>query len=318
MSDLIAVTGATGFIGRHVVHTLLRQGHQVRVSVRRAAPELLSVECVTGDLRELDHVNNLVRGVDVVVHLAALAHQSDRAIMRSGAMFDVHRDLASQLAQCAADSGVRRLVFASTIGVLGARSPPGQPLTEASVANPDGHYARSKLATERELTILAQRRSFELTIIRPTLAFGPDAPGNVHRLVRLVASGLPLPFGSLTARRSFLGVRNLAALFSTCCIHPMAGGQVFVAADEMTLSVPEIVQILGSGLRRSVRLWAVPRPVLALGAALLGKSGDFEKLAAPLTVDASKARMLLDWQPEQSLPDAIYETGRQFAQRMGL
>jgi nucleoside-diphosphate-sugar epimerase len=227
-------------------------------------------------------------------------------------MFDVNLDLTVRLARSAVEHGVRRFIFASTIGVLGSCSAAGESLTEASVPNPDGNYARSKLAAEQQLLALSSQESMQVTIIRPTLVFGAGAPGNVRRLVQLAASGIPLPFGKLHSRRSFIGVRNLADLIYICCTHPLAGGQIIVAADDLTFSIPEILGILARGLQRRVRIWPMPTAMLALVARLLGKSGDLAKIAAPLTVDASKARTVLGWCTRQPLSEAIYETGASY------
>jgi nucleoside-diphosphate-sugar epimerase len=314
MSDLIAVTGASGFLGRFLVPVLLQRGFRVRVWTRSATTQFpLDVERMVGDLRDSRNTDNLVSGADVVVHLAGRAHLPDHTALQRQELFEVNLGLTSQLARSAAEHGVRRFVFASTIGVLGSCSPEGQALTEASAAHPDGNYARSKLAAEQQLLALADRGSLEVTIVRPTLVFGPGAPGNVQRLVRLVASGLPLPLGKLDNRRSFIGARNLADLFGICCVHPLAGGQLFVAADDVALSLPEIMEILGHGLRRRVRIWPLPRPLLAVGARLLGKSADLTKIAAPLVVDASRARTVLGWCSSQTLSDAIHETAACFA-----
>jgi nucleoside-diphosphate-sugar epimerase len=310
---LIAVTGANGFIGRFLVPMLLQQGCRVRASVRAgSANSPTDVDCVTGDLRDSINIDKLLSRVDVVVHLAGRAHLADRTVADRKELFDVNLDLTVRLARSAAEHGVRRFVFVSTIGVLGTCSAPGQMLTEASTPNPDGNYARSKLAAEQQLMALSRQQSMEVTIIRPTLVFGPGAPGNVRRLVRLVASGLPLPLGKLGSQHSFIGVRNLADLIGICCTHPLAGGQLIVAADDVTVSIPEILKIIGSGLQRRVRIWPIPIAALTLIAGLLGKSSDLAKIAAPLSVDASKARTVLGWRSRQPLSDAIYETAASF------
>jgi nucleoside-diphosphate-sugar epimerase len=310
---LIAVTGASGFLGRFVVPNLLQRGLRVRAWSRSPAAGTASgADYMNGDLSDPGNIDRFLTGADVVVHLAGRAHVADRTAAQRQQFIDVNAGLTAQLAHAAAVHGVRRFVFASSIGVLGSASPAAGPLTEASVPNPDSGYARSKLAAEEHLLAVASRSSLEVVIVRPTLVFGPGAPGNVHRLVRLAASGLPLPLGNLSGKRSFIGVRNLADLFGICCTHPLAGGQLLVAADDSTLSLPEILEALGRGLRRSVRIWPMPRPILTMAARLLGRSADLAKMAAPLVVDASKAHALLGWSPRQTLYDSICETAAQY------
>jgi nucleoside-diphosphate-sugar epimerase len=295
---------------------LLERGCRVRVSARGAAPwPVPAVEPVIGDLRERAVADRLVSGAEVVVHLAGLAHVLDRGATLHQSMVQLNLDMTLQLARSAIEHGAKRVVFVSTIGVFGSRSPVGQALTEASAPRPEGDYARSKLAAERGLLALSRDGGLEITTVRPTLVFGPGAPGNVERLVRLVARGLPLPFGGLAAAHSFIGVRNLADLLAICCVHPRAGGELIVAADTPTLTLPEVVKLLGRGLRRSVRLLTIPEAMLALGAGLFGKSNDFAKLSAALVVDASKARTHLGWRPHQNLCDSVRETGAHFLMR---
>jgi nucleoside-diphosphate-sugar epimerase len=309
----IAVTGASGFLGRFVVPHLLQQGLRVRAWTRGPAGGAPSgADCMSGDLSDSKNMDRLLTGADVVLHLAGRAHVADRTAARRQEFIDVNVGLTAQLAQAAAGRGVRRFVFASSIGVLGSSVPAAERLTEASVPNPDGSYARSKLAAEEKLLAVASRSALQVTIVRPTLVFGPGAPGNVHRLVRLAASGLPLPFGNLSGKRSFIGVRNLAELFGMCCTHPVAGGQLFVAADDSTLSLPEILQALGRGLRQRVRVWSMPRSILRMAAGLVGRSADLAKMSAPLVVDASKAKTLLGWSSHQTLYDSICETAAQY------
>jgi len=317
-AQVVVVTGASGFLGRFLVPELLRRGFQVRASVRNTAAQLpMDVEYVKGDLADARNVDELVNGADIVVHLAGSAHRSYRTALQRKDLFGVNVGITSRLARTAVGCGVRRLIFASTIGVLGSCSPRGEWLTEATIPSPDGDYARSKLAAEVELQALSRHSSMEVTIVRPTLVFGPGAPGNVERLIRLVASGVPLPFGRLDGPRSFIGVRNLAELFCICCEHQLAGGQVFVAADDDTLSLPAIVEIIGRGLQRHPRVWRVRPSLLAVAAGLLGRSGDFAKISEPLMVDASKAHLLLGWLSTQSLSDAILETAAGFLVAQG-
>jgi UDP-4-keto-D-FucNAc 4-reductase len=310
---LVAVTGASGFLGRYVVPDLLQRGLQVRAWSRRSVTGAASGEDrMSGDLSIAANVDRLLAGVDVVVHLAGRAHVADRTAAQRQEFIDLNAGLTAQLAHAAARHGVSRFVLASSIGVLGSASSAAGPLTEASAPNPDSSYARSKLAAEERLLAVASQSSLEVTIVRPTLVFGAGAPGNVHRLVRLAASGLPLPLGNLFGRRSFIGVRNLADLFGICCTHPRAAGQLFVAADDLALSLPEILEALGRGLGRRVRIWPMPRSVLKVAAGLLGRSADLAKMAAPLVVDASKANTQLGWSSRQTLYDSICETAARY------
>jgi nucleoside-diphosphate-sugar epimerase len=303
----VAVTGANGFLGRFVVHALLQRGLQVRAWSREPCAEQdRGAEWLHGGLENPNNVDRLLTQVDVLVHLAGRAHAADRTVTQRQQFIEVNVGLTTALAHAAIRHGVRRFVFASSIGVLGMPVRAGA-LTETSTPNPQSTYARTKLTAEQQLFAVASG-GLEITVVRPTLIFGPRAPGNVRRLLRLAASGVPLPLGNLSGKRSFVGVRNLSDLFVLCCTHPQAVAQTFVAADDTALSVPEILEALGAGLGRRVQVWSLPAPLLSIGARLLGRSADLAKLSAPLLVDASKARTLLGWQSSQTLYDSICET----------
>lgn len=309
----VLVTGADGFIGRHLCARLERRDFSVTRAVR--APSTKGGDgnlAVTGELADCDRLERLVAGHDAIAHLAGRAHVVRETALDPRAEFQrANVDATLRLARAAVASGVRRFVFVSSIGVLGDRS--DRVLTENDLPAPAEPYAESKLAAERALAELASRAPLELVILRPTLVYGPNCPGNMARLVRLVARGLPLPLASIEGRRSLVGVRNLAGLIEACLTHPAAAGETFLAADGDDVTLPELVVQLAAGLGVAARLFPCPRALLALAASALGQRATFEKLTSSLRVDAGKAQRVLGWRPELSVADGLRETARSFA-----
>lgn len=218
-----------------------------------------------------------------------------------------------RVAQAAVAANVRRVVFLSTIGVLGDRS--GHALTECDPVSPAEAYADSKLRAEQAIKEIAARSALEVVILRPTLAYGPNCGGNMARLVRLIARGIPLPFASITSRRSFIGVDNLGGLIERALTHPAAAGETFVVADGEDIALPDLLRHLASGLSVSAHLFPFPRPLLELAAGIAGHRKAFDKLTASLRVDASKARNLLGWSPEVPLAEGLRATAASFLPR---
>lgn len=308
----VFVTGADGFIGRNLCQRLQLHGLSVTMGARVAPPTTDPPWVSTGDLAANHALASLLAGHDVVVHLAGRAHEQREPRDEAERKFRIANiEGTRNLCRASIDAGVQRFVFISSIGVLGNRST--RPLTEQDVPEPVEPYARSKLAAELALQSLAADSGIELVVIRPTLVYGPHCPGTMARLIRLVRSGIPLPFAGLEGRRSLIGIHNLEALIECAIRNPVARGQVFLAADGEDISLCDLIRHLAAGLGISPKLFSFPRPLLSAAAHLIGQGESFEKLTASLQVDSSKARRVLGWKPEVTVDEGLRETARSFA-----
>jgi nucleoside-diphosphate-sugar epimerase len=301
----ILVTGATGFIGAALCRALLGRSHAVRAMVTSARavelPRLQWVE-VPDIAGEFDR-HAVLDGVDVVVHLAAVAHRAgSKEQMRR-----VNVDATRRLAEAAAGS-VRRFVFLSSIKVHGEDSGAGV-YSEGDVLRPEDPYGRAKLEAERELTEIAARNRMELVLIRPPLAYGPCVKANFLRLLGWVDSGLPMPFASVRNRRSLVYLGNLVDAIIRCAEHPAARGP-FLFGDDETISTPELVSRIARALGRPARLFSVPPSLLRLAGAIAGHRDEIQRLTGNLVVDTSRARRLLDWRPPYTLDEGLADTAR--------
>lgn len=308
---MVLVTGATGFIGRHVIDALLRRSTKVRIVSRQGTQDKFSVDNV-----EVVHLPGLgttssewadaVANCGAVIHLAALAHiplEKGNDPVQAFQMANV--DFARACAEAAVGAGVKRFIFMSSVGVHGAASGK-HPIQVASAIQPHTPYANSKAQAEQSLAAIVYGSSMELTVIRPPLVYGLGAPGNFGALVRAISFGLPLPMGMLTVnRRSFVGVDNLVDLIVACLSHPNAANQTFLVSDGEDLSTVALLRRLGQAMGKPARLFPVPVSWLALGARLLGKRAMFQSLSGSLQVDISKTRELLEWNPPVSVDEGL-------------
>jgi nucleoside-diphosphate-sugar epimerase len=303
-TPLIALTGATGFIGRSLLAELPRRGFRVRVLLRRPSevPEG-AASAVIGDIASPHNMAAALRDVDMVIHSAGLAHAM------SGRPEDDYRAINTEgtirLAQAAERAGVKRFVFLSSIR---AQSGPtaASVLTEDQEPQPTDPYGRSKLEAERGLSTLG----LDWVALRPVLVYGPGVKGNMAALLQLAQTPWPLPLAGLKARRSVLSLENLAAAVDTVLRAPGPLRRPFIVADPEPVTVPEIITALRAGLGRGPGLVPLPPFLIGAAAALTGRAEAYRRLAGSL-VASPEALKTLGWQPVGSTRDALARLARQ-------
>jgi len=311
------VTGGTGFVGRAIVNQLLAEDRSVVVLVRKLSDLLpnSAEQLVIGDLSERESNNFIVseamkkvfQGVGVVIHVAARAHvMNDDAIDPLAEFRKVNTLATLCLAQQAAEAGVRRFVFISSIGVNGNNNI--HPFTESDNPNPQEPYAVSKYEAEEGLIALAKTTEMDVVIIRPPLVYGENAPGNFGSLMRWINKGVPLPFGAVHNKRSLVALDNLVSFILHCARYnktPQAANQVFLISDGEDVSTTELLQKVAKAFGKKALLLPVPVSLMTFVAKLLGKGDMANRLFGSLQVDSSKARKLLGWTPIVTMDEQL-------------
>jgi UDP-glucose 4-epimerase len=295
---LIALTGATGFIGQYLLREMPKRGYRIRALLRRPASMPMDVSsAVIGDLTRPQNMSAALAGVDAVIHSAGLAHAM------SGIPEDDYRLLNTEatvrLARAAGRAGARRFVFLSSIR---AQCGPAADtvLTEAVEPRPTDAYGRSKLAAERGLAEL----DLDWVSLRAVLIYGPGVKGNMAQLIKLARSPLPLPLASLTARRSLLALENLSAAIETTLAAPGTLRRVFVAADPQALTIAEMIAALRGGLGRQPNVFPLPPALLEMLFRAAGREEMYQRLSGSLIADAS-ALTSLGWAPALATPAGL-------------
>ena len=153
----------------------------------------------------------------------------------------------------------------------------------------------------------------QLVIVRPPLVYGPHCPGNFLRLLKLVHSGLPLPFGAIKNRSSFISIWNLADFLRICVSHPGASDRLFLVSDMDDLALPDMLRQLGLGMGRPTRLVSINPVALAGVARVLGRGALYDKLCGSLAVDPRRARDVLGWMPPVSTTEGLRRTAQWYA-----
>lgn len=284
----VLVTGASGFVGRPLLAALLDAGYAVRAATRFAGTLPHSVdEVVVPDFKNAVDWKPILKGVDVVIHLAGLAHTDSH----DSAYDQINWTTTLDLARAAKEAGVHRFVFLSS---MRAQAGPSAMhiLHEQDDPHPTDQYGRSKLAAE--LTVRSAGLPF--TILRPVALYGPHPKANVKRLVQLAKLPLPLPFAGFTGRRSLLGIDNLIGAIFFVLNTPATIGETFLVADPAPLTLAEIFTMLRKALGRRPGLMSIPPTAIRLGLYLLGQGRLWERISEDLVVDTSKLEAF-GWRP---------------------
>jgi len=303
----ILLTGGTGFLGSVLINAIqLRPDVNLTVAIRRCnnipRAKILEIQ----DLNARTDWSAALINQQVVIHTAARAHIMKDEVKDPLAEYRrVNVEGTLNLARQAAEAGVKRFIFISSIKVNGEQTSLGSSFTADDYPAPEDAYGISKFEAEQGLQKLAEEACMEVVIIRPPLVYGVGVKGNFATMTKLVSKGIPLPLGAVENKRSFVSVHNLVDLITTCIEHPAAANQVFLAGDGQDLSSTELLRGIAKAMEMPARLIPVPTSLLMLGAKLLGKKAIAQRLLGSLQVDISKTREVLGWEPPVSVEEGL-------------
>lgn len=313
----ILLTGATGFLGNHLVKSLAdNKAVNLTAAVRRKA-KWLPIETI--DVNGLDAVTEWSKALfkqNVVIHLAARAHIMRDEVAESLAEYrKVNVAGSENLARQAAAAGVKRFIYISSVKVLGESTSGEIAFNELTAADPEDAYGQSKYEAEEVLKKIAAETGMELVIIRPPLVYGPGVKANFLSLLKLCQLSLPLPFGLVNNRRSMVYLDNLVDFTIQCIDHPNAANQTFLVSDGQDLSLSNLIRIIRKAINKPAWLLPVPVSLFKLVGKLTGKMALVDRLIGDLQVDSSKAQQLLGWTPPYTIEQGIVETVNEFMNR---
>jgi nucleoside-diphosphate-sugar epimerase len=295
---LLALTGATGFIGQHLLRELPKRGYRLRVLLRRpASVPLQAASAVIGDLARPQNLSAALERVDAVIHSAGLAPAMSGVPEDDYRVFNTEATIG--LARAARRAGAKRFVFLSSIRAQCGPTA-DMVLTEAVEPRPTDAYGKSKLAAERGLAEL----DLDWASLRAALVYGPGVKGNVAHLMRLARSPFPLPLGRFGARRSLLALENLSAAIETVLTAPGTLRRAFIVADPQPLTVAEMIAAMRHGLGRRPNVFPLPAALLELLLRAAGREEIYQRLSGSLVADPS-ALISLGWAPPLATPAGL-------------
>lgn len=310
MMTSILVTGANGFVGKALCEEAVLRNINTYGATRKTCQLPNGINnVVVGDIDVHTNWQHALVGCDVVIHLAARVHVMQESSQDPLTEFRrVNVAATERLVRCAAASGVKRLVYVSSIKVNGEETFDGQTFAETDTPAPQDPYGVSKWEAEQVLHHVANETGLEVVIVRPPLVYGASVKGNFAQMVKILKRGLPLPLATINNQRSFIYVKNLVDALILCATHPSAAGNTYLVSDNEDLSTSELLRKLSIDLGVSPRLFSCPEFILKYAGKLFGKSEQVARLAGSLQIDSSKIRNELGWKPPFTVNEGLKAT----------
>lgn len=304
------VSGANGFVGQATCTDAVRLGFAVRGVIRKHGELPDGIEpVVIGEIDGETDWCHALRDVDIVIHLAARVHvMNDIATDPLAEFCKVNVQGTENLARQAANAGVKRLIYVSSIKVNGEETDDGRRYSEQDIPAPKDAYGISKWEAEQALHRVARETGLEVVIVRPPLVYGPGVRGNFVRMLKVLAKGIPLPLASINNSRSLLYVENLTDALILCATHPAAVGQTYLISDGEGIATSNLLCQLGKAMGHPARLFPCTPALLKLAGRLIGKVDEVERLLGSLQVDSGKICRELNWAPPYTLEQGLRAT----------
>lgn len=257
----IAVTGATGFVGRNLILYLKSLNYNVLAFSRSNSLAYSNI-----DSSFLD-INN----IDVIIHLAGKAHDLTKAI-RPSEYFEANTDLTTNLFNEFLDSKASTFIYFSSIKAVTDKGT--LPITEEFNPDPISVYGKSKLQAETYIQSILIPESKKVFILRPCMVHGPGNKGNLNLLYKLVSKNLPWPLGAFDNLRSFCSIDNLLFIIKELIERKDILSGVYNVADDEPLSTNSIISLIALSQERSSKIWKLPKSFIFV----IAKLGDVFRL----------------------------------------
>ena len=301
MSDKkIFITGGSGFVGSVLLSVL--PAARTLVFGRRNLG-ISDASFIRGEIKPDTQYLAAFKNVDVVIHLAARVHiMNDTASEPLSEFRAVNTEGSINLARQAAEAGVKRFIFLSSVKVNGESTSNRRPFTAFDRRMPEDPYGQSKSEAEEQLLALGKETGMEIVIIRPPLVYGEGVKANFAALMKLVGKGFPLPFRNINQnKRSLVSVYNLVDLIKACIDHPKAVNQVFLVSDDDDMSTAQMVALMAKTQGKANLSLPVPVWCFKLVGKLFKKEAVVDRLVGSLQLDIQHTKSTLDWAPPYSV-----------------
>ena len=250
----VLVTGATGFVGQHLIEHLKLDGCNVKIISRKP---MLGVEVIICDFLKDDIPENTLKGIDVVFHLAGYAHDLKSKSGVDGTYQKMNVDVTADLLFLSAQHKVKKFIFVSSVKA-GGLPIKGECASEENQRDPDGIYGKTKREAELKVLEIGRESGIHVSILRPALIYGPEVKGNLKLMIQGIKKGWFPPLPETGNRRSMIHVDDVVRALLLLASNKKANGKIFIATDGRAYSSRNIYEIMCSVLGKNIPNWSIP------------------------------------------------------------
>lgn len=308
----VLVTGASGFVGLHLLEALQIRGYSVQATTRDLSRASVATDIVKWvvlpDQTDRNTLARILDGVEVVVHLAARVHVMREVTADPLAEYRrVNVALTQALAEASRHVGVKRFIYLSTMKVHGEGGTVA--FSESDRLSPEDPYGRSKVESESTIAE-ALGEAVGWTILRPPLIYGPRVGGNFRRLIWLahLSRRVPLPLGGIRNERSLLYVGNLVdAIIGEMQTREVVG-RTFAISDGQSISTSDLVRRMADALGGGLPMLPCPVPLVKRALRILEREEVGNRLFGSFLVDSRALSRIRGWTPPYTLDNGIQAT----------
>tara|TARA_B110000967_G_scaffold156231_1_gene161178 strand:+ start:2013 stop:2963 length:951 start_codon:yes stop_codon:yes gene_type:complete len=305
----VLITGGNGFIGSRLCSEISRSNRIIKKIVRKNKSNDSSVqfECNLG----FDQVPaDVFDDVDTVFHLAGVTHDVGTSSIEDSLYHDVNVIATEQLAKTAAKKGVKNFIYISSVKAGGSPTF-GKCMTEEDQEEPEGIYGKTKREAEIRLIEIGNKSAINISIIRPSLVYGPSVKGNLRKMLLGIKKGWFPPLPEIGNRRSMIHVDDLVDILLLVETDKRSNGEIFIATDGNNYSSNQIYRAMSKSLDKSIKNWVVPN-IFFISLAKIGNvvnkllpfpfdSYSYQKLLGDECYSSKKIQTILGFRASRSL-----------------
>ncbi|AKD24664.1 Nucleoside-diphosphate-sugar epimerase [Polynucleobacter duraquae] len=309
---MILITGATGFIGSHLMNSL-PNSYKKRILTRDAS--LLRSHCTNTEIISytpgLPLSNAIFKDIHTVVHCAGMAHAPiNNSKSFQDRVFEANSTLTKLLAEGALKNGVKRFIYISTSKVHGEISVEKIKFDETRELNPQNIYAESKFYGEKHLINLCLDKEMQYFVLRPPLVYGRGVKANFKLLNLIAKIGIPLPIGDIDNARSFIAIDNLISAIMLCIETNFQKSSIYLVSDDDDISISELFRRICTSMNKKAYLFNINQKKLELIFKLLKQEVFFQKVSSNFSLNIEKIKNDLGWTPVVRMNQVLSEMNK--------